>query len=325
LYPRVDGRATARRAREEPVATRVCLFVAGAAIADHAIRRVEASQATVDPVTVCCHRTELPEADRIVEAATFDPAWREPAARQDEGVQAVAPALDVGLLLPESPPDVDVRRVDELGQGCGIHFTTRPELHMAPPLARSLQEARRVRKQRTKEETNVDVILERVDIAKRRVVDTGGRTSVVHQFAHVGATVPPLDGRRPDGGAARVDELSLAGPRSRRRRRRRRERAQPVAWLARDLGGNRQNVQRIVNDLQKMGLVRLEVNPHHRRASLVVLTEKGRRTYDEASRLQAPWANALSEDLAIKDIDTTRRVVAALRKKLELNGERAST
>jgi DNA-binding MarR family transcriptional regulator len=102
------------------------------------------------------------------------------------------------------------------------------------------------------------------------------------------------------------------------------ERAQPVAWLARDMGGNRQNVQRIVNDLQKIGLVTLKVNPHHRRASLVVLTDKGRWTYDEATRLQVPWANGLSEDLAIKDIDTTRRVVAQLRKKLELNGERAS-
>jgi DNA-binding MarR family transcriptional regulator len=102
------------------------------------------------------------------------------------------------------------------------------------------------------------------------------------------------------------------------------ERAQPVAWLARDMGGNRQNVQRIVNDLRKTGLVTLEVNPHHRRASLVVLTDKGRRTFDEAMRVQAPWANLLSEDLAIKDIDTTRRVVAELRKKLELNFERAS-
>jgi DNA-binding MarR family transcriptional regulator len=103
------------------------------------------------------------------------------------------------------------------------------------------------------------------------------------------------------------------------------EHAQPVAWLARDMGGNRQNVQRIVNDLRKTGLVTLEVNPHHRRASLVVLTDKGRRTFDEAMRVQAPWANLLSEDLAIKDIDTTRRVVAELRKKLELNFERAST
>src|SRR6476660_3291393 len=102
------------------------------------------------------------------------------------------------------------------------------------------------------------------------------------------------------------------------------DRAQPVAWLARDMGGNRQNVQRIVNDLRKTGLVTLEVNPHHRRASLVVLTDKGRRAYNEASRLQAPWANALSEDLVIEDIDTTRRFVAELRKKLELNGEPTS-
>src|SRR5215471_4471588 len=51
------------------------------------------------------------------------------------------------------------------------------------------------------------------------------------------------------------------------------ERPQPVAWLARDLGANRQNVQRIVNDLHKEGLVTFEVNPHHRRAQLVTLTE----------------------------------------------------
>src|SRR6476469_2058285 len=103
------------------------------------------------------------------------------------------------------------------------------------------------------------------------------------------------------------------------------ERAQPVAWLARDMGGNRQNVQRIVNDLQKMGLVTLEVNPHHRRASLVVLTDKGRRPYDEASRLQAPWANALSDGLAIEDIETTHRFVSELRKRLEFNDEQASS
>ena len=90
--------------------------------------------------------------------------------------------------------------------------------------------------------------------------------------------------------------------------------------MARDKGGNRQNVQRIVNDLQKMGFVTLEVNPHHRRASLVVLTEKGRQTYDEASRLQAPWANSLSEDMAIEDINEARRFIAELRTRLELNG-----
>jgi DNA-binding MarR family transcriptional regulator len=34
------------------------------------------------------------------------------------------------------------------------------------------------------------------------------------------------------------------------------ERPQPVAWLARDMGANRQNIQRIVNDLATAGMSR---------------------------------------------------------------------
>src|ERR1700728_4287078 len=49
------------------------------------------------------------------------------------------------------------------------------------------------------------------------------------------------------------------------------DRPQPVAWLARDLGANRQNVQRIVNDLVQDGLIDFKPNPHHRRAQLVML------------------------------------------------------
>jgi DNA-binding MarR family transcriptional regulator len=96
---------------------------------------------------------------------------------------------------------------------------------------------------------------------------------------------------------------------------------QPVAWLARNLGANRQNVQRIVNDLQTEGLVAFEANPHHRRAQLVVLTDKGRQTFDAAMRLQAPWINSLSDGLLVDDIKTTHSVLAALRRKLEENVE----
>ena len=95
------------------------------------------------------------------------------------------------------------------------------------------------------------------------------------------------------------------------------ERPQPVAWLARDMGANRQNVQRIVNDLHDEGLVAFEANPHHRRAQLVVLTDKGRQAFDAAMRLQAPWINSLSDGLSIKDVQTFHRVVMALREKLE--------
>lgn len=99
------------------------------------------------------------------------------------------------------------------------------------------------------------------------------------------------------------------------------ERPEPVAWLARNLGANRQNVQRIVNDLKKEGLVIFQPNPHHRRAQLVVLTVKGRQRFDAAMGLQAPWINALSKGLVVTDVITTHRVITALRRELESNGE----
>lgn len=98
------------------------------------------------------------------------------------------------------------------------------------------------------------------------------------------------------------------------------ERPQPVAWLARDLGANRQNVQRIVNDLARDGLVAFEPNPHHRRAQLVVLTDKGKRAFEAAMQLQAPWINRLAEGLPVEDLKTFHRVIGDLRKKLEGNG-----
>ena len=95
------------------------------------------------------------------------------------------------------------------------------------------------------------------------------------------------------------------------------DRPQPVAWLARDMGANRQNIQRIVNDLLKEEMVVLVTNPHHRRAPLVMLTDKGIEVFDAAMRLQAPWINSLSEGLGVDDLDATRRVVTKLRRRLE--------
>ena len=95
------------------------------------------------------------------------------------------------------------------------------------------------------------------------------------------------------------------------------DRPQPVAWLARDLGANRQNVQRIVNDLRNEALVAFEANPHHRRAQLVILTDKGRKAFDAAMDLQAPWVNSLSDGLPVRDIETVHSVITALRRKLE--------
>src|SRR5947209_1268101 len=96
-------------------------------------------------------------------------------------------------------------------------------------------------------------------------------------------------------------------------------RPQPVAWLARDLGANRQNVQRIVNDLAKEGLVAFEPNPHHRRAQLVVMTAKGQQAYDAAIGLYNPAIDAIAAGVSIDDIKAAVRVVKFLRKHFERN------
>lgn len=99
------------------------------------------------------------------------------------------------------------------------------------------------------------------------------------------------------------------------------DRPEPVAWLARNLGANRQNIQRIVNDLERDGLVVFEANPHHRRAQLVVLTDKGRQIYDAAGRLQVPWVNSLSDGLSVREVEIAHRVIGTLRDRLEEPGE----
>lgn len=95
------------------------------------------------------------------------------------------------------------------------------------------------------------------------------------------------------------------------------KRPQPVAWLARDLGANRQNIQRIVNDLVRDGVLALEPNPHHKRAQLVVMTEKGRQAYQSALAAYDPVVNILAEELSPDDLKVAQGVLSALRTKLE--------
>lgn len=95
------------------------------------------------------------------------------------------------------------------------------------------------------------------------------------------------------------------------------DRPQPVAWLARDMGGSRQNIQRIVKDLVRENLVMMQPNPHHRRAPLVVLTPAGHDAYEAAMALQVPWINALADGISMDDIAVTHRVITALRDRLE--------
>jgi DNA-binding MarR family transcriptional regulator len=97
---------------------------------------------------------------------------------------------------------------------------------------------------------------------------------------------------------------------------------EPVARLARNMGLNRQGVQRIVNELAAEEIIAFQENPHHRRAKLVVLTEKGREVYQAADKLQTSWVNALSKGLDAESIVAASRFIETLRQRLEEAGGR---
>lgn len=53
-------------------------------------------------------------------------------------------------------------------------------------------------------------------------------------------------------------------------------------------------MQRIVNDLHREHIVAFDPNPHQRCAQLVVLTARGRATYNAALRLRSPLVGELA-------------------------------
>jgi DNA-binding MarR family transcriptional regulator len=91
----------------------------------------------------------------------------------------------------------------------------------------------------------------------------------------------------------------------------------PVAHTARNMGLSRQAVQRIANELEAEGLISFAPNPHHARAKLLLLKEKGARAYAAAMERQRPWATQLGARLTSEDIKTALRVMRAVRDRLE--------
>ncbi|MDH3738589.1 MAG: MarR family transcriptional regulator [Alphaproteobacteria bacterium] len=93
--------------------------------------------------------------------------------------------------------------------------------------------------------------------------------------------------------------------------------ARTVPQIAREMGLTRQGAQRTVNVLLAEEFVELRLNPDHKRAKLVQLTDIGRGRLDEVSARQVRWANAVSNGVTVADLKTAARVANTLRKALE--------
>lgn len=90
-----------------------------------------------------------------------------------------------------------------------------------------------------------------------------------------------------------------------------------VSQIARRMGLARQGVQRIVNDLVQLGLVALKPNLDHKRAALVSLTVKGRKTLAKVGAAQADWVNELSNGFNQRQLTQAVKLLKLVREKTE--------
>lgn len=84
-----------------------------------------------------------------------------------------------------------------------------------------------------------------------------------------------------------------------------------VPQIAHSMGQSRQSVQRLTDVMENQGILSYQINPHHKKAKLVVLTPAGRDLYDMVEQKQIPWANSNSDKITHGDLETT---LAVLRK-----------
>jgi DNA-binding MarR family transcriptional regulator len=89
-----------------------------------------------------------------------------------------------------------------------------------------------------------------------------------------------------------------------------------VSHIARNMGLQRQSVQRTVDLLEQEGLVKLVNNPRHRRARLVALTPKGWTVIRKVVRLQAKWANEIADGIDAREIAAAAATMRKLRARL---------
>jgi len=88
-----------------------------------------------------------------------------------------------------------------------------------------------------------------------------------------------------------------------------------VAQIGRRMGLSRQAVQRVVNDLDRLGFVSLEENPDHKRARLVVLTPSCVETLSRLDEIQVRWVNELSDGTSETVLKRTVKLMIEIRER----------
>ncbi len=101
--------------------------------------------------------------------------------------------------------------------------------------------------------------------------------------------------------------------------------AQPmtVAQIGRRMGLSRQSVQRIANDLEKLGFITFVDNPDHARAKHLVPTLKGAHALTQIGLTQTNWSNALAEGMDTEQLTQATNLLRDIQKRCDVIGTAA--
>jgi len=91
----------------------------------------------------------------------------------------------------------------------------------------------------------------------------------------------------------------------------------PVAHVARYMGLSRQTVQQTADGLERDGFITYRENPHHRRAKLMQMTEKGERALEYLRAHQTVWAQQIGGEHRLESLQQALEELRELRRHLE--------
>jgi DNA-binding MarR family transcriptional regulator len=94
----------------------------------------------------------------------------------------------------------------------------------------------------------------------------------------------------------------------------------PVATVARIMGLTRQTVQKTADALKCEGFVEYRENPHHRRARLITLTDKGWKALRQVEARQAAWADRIGQAVAHEALRAAVDGLRQARRRIEEDG-----
>lgn len=97
-----------------------------------------------------------------------------------------------------------------------------------------------------------------------------------------------------------------------------------VSQIARAWGQARQSVQRVADALVREGWAAYEENPGHRRAQLLRLTPRGRRTLRRIQAAQRSWADELGAEIGEAELRKASSSLARILEVLNAAGNRST-